>query len=168
MRFYKYRRRFCKSNSFKIYDFLIDKNKKEKYKRKLKKIYKEFLKAIGTILLNLLTAGYLGLSYSLPDNIVKDINEINDEINKKTKQQTKHKTIVIFDNLERLEKDFLFTFKLIQKISKIDNLLIILPMDVNKIHIDGISNINEWLEKYITLGNYFLLNQNYEDFSKIN
>lgn len=143
---------------YEIYKFLLNGN--QKFVNMFKKLVKESTKAAGIILLNCLSGGFLGLSYNLSNPIIKDINKINKDLKKI------EPTIVIFDNLERLENNVLFVFKLIQKISMINNLIIILPMDKSKLYINNISQIDYWLEKYITLGNYFIFSQNYKDLLK--
>jgi len=75
------------------------------------------------------------------------------------------KTIIIFDNLERVGNGSWDILKAIQKLSNVSNFLFILPMNKNKMIDpfikDSISNFNEHtIEKYLSLP-FFSFEQNY-------
>lgn len=66
------------------------------------------------------------------------------------------KTILIFDNIERIDDKAIEVIKLIQKISNVDKLLIILVMNLEKFKY---WKKEDRINKYITLGKYFKFHQ---------
>lgn len=138
---------------FDIYNKLVPKSKK--WQKLIKNIFKNSLKASGILLWNVFTKGNLGLSFSFDKKIGRSIKKVREDLRKISL------TIIIFDNIERIDIKTNEIIKLAQKISSIDNLLIIFIM--NKKKFDAI-NKNIGFEKYITLGKYFKFSQDYKSF----
>lgn len=139
---------------FDVYKKLVPKS--VSMKKIIKNITNKGLSIAGVFLGNLFTNGNLGLSINLDNEINKDIEEIKKDL-KKIKP-----TIIVFDNLERLENNSIEIIKLIQKISNIKNLLIILPMNKEQFYMNNISGESK-IDKYITLGKYFEFKQDYSN-----
>ncbi|MGL4617178.1 MAG: P-loop NTPase fold protein [Mycoplasmoidaceae bacterium] len=76
-------------------------------------------------------------------------------VNAKAKKTKFKKSIIVFDNLERMGKRSWEIMKLIQKLSNIDNLIFILTMDIDKIN-DGSDEFEKGIEKFIDLPSYNL------------
>ncbi len=139
---------------FDVYKKLVPKS--VSMKKFIKNITSKGLSIAGVFLGNLFTNGNLGLSINLDNEINNDIEEIKKDL-KKIKP-----TIIVFDNLERLEHNSIEIIKLIQKISNIKNLLIILPMNKEQFYMNNISGESK-IDKYITLGKYFEFKQDYSN-----
>lgn len=115
--------------------------------------------AISFSLCNIFTKDDISSNISLSLSSKFNKKNITNKV-KKLKNHLKKidKTILIFDNIERLEDKSIEIIKLIQKITNIDNLLVILLMNKKKF----ILNEEEGkIEKYITLGKYFFFKQDY-------
>lgn len=138
---------------YDIYNKLVPKSKK--WQKLIKNIFKNSLKASGILLWNIFTKDNLGLSFSFDKKIDKSIKKVREDLRKISP------TIIIFDNIERIDIKITEIIKLAQKISSIDNLLIIFIM--NKKKFDA-NNKNIGFEKYITLGKYFKFSQDYKSF----
>lgn len=138
---------------FDIYNKLIPKSKK--WNNLIKKIFKNSLRASGVLLWNIFTSGNLGLSYNFDKNIYKKIKKIRNDL------KNIDPTIIIFDNIERIDSGVNEIIKLVQKISSIDNLLIIFIMNQNAFNV---INKSIGFEKYITLGKYFEFSQDYKSY----
>ncbi len=115
---------------FDIYNKLIPKSKK--WNNLIKKIFKNSLRASGVLLWNIFTSGNLGLSYNFDKNIYKKIKKIRNDL------KNIEPTIIIFDNIERIDSGVNEIIKLVQKISSIDNLLIIFIMNQNAFNVINI------------------------------
>ncbi len=87
---------------------------------------------------------------------IKLLNEIKDII---------EPSIIVFDNIERMGIHSWEIIKSIQQLSIFDNLLFLLPINKNQLSLGNANdknNKNESLiDKYITLGTYYDLKQNY-------
>lgn len=138
---------------FDIYNKLVPKSKK--WQKLIKNIFKNSLKASSILLWNIFTKDNLGLSFSFDKKIDRSIKKVREDLRKI------RPTIIIFDNIERIDIKTTEIIKLAQKISSIDNLLIIFIM--NKKKFDA-NNKNIGFEKYITLGKYFKFSQDYKSF----
>lgn len=132
---------------------------------KAKKLMNKFLEwsskglAISFNLCNIFTKDDIFLNISL--SLSSKFNKKN--ISGKVKKLRNHlknidKTILIFDNVERIEDKSVEIIKLIQKITNIDNLLVILLMNKKKFILN---KEEEKIKKYITLGKYFFFKQDY-------
>lgn len=65
------------------------------------------------------------------------------------------KTIIVFDNVERMGENSWEVMKLIQKLSMVDNFVFLLPMDATKIY-DNENKFEKKIEKFIDLPSYNL------------
>ncbi len=139
---------------FDVYKKLVPKN--ISMKNFIKNITNKGLSFAGVFLGNLFTNGNLGLSINLDNEINKDIEKIKKDL------KNIEPTIIVFDNLERLENNSIEIIKLIQKISNIKNLLIILPMNKEQFYMNNTSGESK-IDKYITLGKYFEFKQDYSN-----
>lgn len=86
---------------------------------------------------------------------VKDMDVLLNEISNEIKP-----TIVFLDNIERLGKDSWEILKAISKLSEIDNILYIFPMNLSKLKQDDDISYEYPIEKYIDL-KYYEFEQDY-------
>ncbi len=126
---------------------------KEKIKEKAIKYFKKGTSFLLNWFLNVLTAPNINL---FNNEEKKNIGKIKNQLKKIDS------TILIIDNLERMGDNSIEIIKIIQKLTYLNNLIIILPMDLDKLYLPA--NIQEklgFMEKYITLGKYFEFKQDY-------
>ncbi len=87
---------------------------------------------------------------------IKLLNEIKDII---------EPSIIVFDNIERMGIHSWEIIKSIQQLSIFDNLLFLLPINKNQLSLGNANDSNNknesLIDKYITLGTYYDLKQNY-------
>ncbi|MGL5246307.1 MAG: P-loop NTPase fold protein [Mycoplasmoidaceae bacterium] len=86
-------------------------------------------------------------------NIDKKMHK--DKLKKPIEKLKIQNTIIIFDNLERMGDSSLEIMRLIQKLSKIENFVFILPMDIDKMN-DNSDKFEKRIEKFIDLPSYDL------------
>lgn len=124
-----------------LFDILASSN--DKFKNKWKWLKRKF---INDILMPKINHKF--------DTDIK-IQNRNYDIFKKIKFDN---TIIVFDNLERIGESKWEVIKLIQKLSRIKNLVFILTMDVDKMNDDS-DNFENRIEKFIDMPT-FILNPN--------
>lgn len=159
-----------------------EKEDRKKYFRKIKNVLKKIFFYSPKILGSLgefyfPNSGLLNLGI-LTSDILNDINQIWNEDNEDDKDSNDNflkeledinknikPTIIVFDNIERMGIHSWEIIKAIQQLSVFDNLLFLLP--INKTQLLFGNNVeyerkNESaIDKYITLGIYFNLKQDY-------
>lgn len=91
------------------------------------------------------------------NNVFNDLKDINEKL---------EPTIIVFDNVERMGIHSWEIIKAIQQLSIFDNLLFLLPINKTQLSFGGHDNEYERknessIDKYITLGTYFNLKQDY-------
>ncbi|BDV03776.1 MAG: hypothetical protein HPPSJP_4970 [Candidatus Hepatoplasma scabrum] len=125
-----------------LFSILINKTRKEKLKENLKKFSINFF--INPFLVS-------WANYFLKAKI-KEIQISKNELNKLVNDISNDidHTLIIFDNIERIGKYSWEVIKAIFKISQIDKLCFILPMNINKLN-DNDKYIEYPIEKYIDL-----------------
>ncbi|MGL4616652.1 MAG: hypothetical protein ACRCUM_00275, partial [Mycoplasmoidaceae bacterium] len=124
------------------YLFLILCSNNEKYKNLAKEKINNLSKSILEPIIN----NFFGIAIKMhKDDISKSIEDIN----------YFPKSIIVFDNLERMGKKSWEIIKLIQKLSRIKNFVFILTMDVDKIN-NNSNGFEKGIEKFIDLPSYNL------------
>lgn len=162
----------------RILDKFLEKTKITEIKNEVNKIFKWLWKKRNFIAKFLATT--LGIIFNLPElftlnflpNTSASKKEENDDNfwEKEYKQIIKKidanikPTIIIFDNIERMGYQAIEIIKTIQKLSIFKKFLFLIPMNKNQLsfgHKNDLALNEAAIDKYITLGSYFVLKSNY-------
>lgn len=164
----------------KILHKFLEKTKITEIKNKINKIFKwswkkrnsiaKFLIVTLAIFFNLSELTTSTLFWNATENKEEEEEDDDNFWEKEYKQIIKKidanikPTIIIFDNIERMGYQAIEIIKTIQKLSIFKKFLFLIPMNKNQLsfgHRNDLALNEAAIDKYITLGSYFVLKSNY-------